>query len=1022
MKYIILAAGKGIESFQEEESLPKCLLLINENKNIIDNVLDISNDLKINDINIIGGYKILEIMKRYPQLKYFYNEKWEETNSLYSLSKILEYTNEDILISYSDTLYTKNTIEKIFKNQDKIAVVYDSYWEERYEGDIKEDTQIEKIFKIKDEYIFSKNIQDVMPIGEFTGLLYIPKFKINSLKILVYKLLKENQKYSILDLLDNYVREINTKQEIKLIDIKGKWAELDSIQDIEHFNFGTKAETLKTLKKRVTLSKVLEQYTFTVFDYEKDAKKVLRNIKKSFNHNFLVVRSSAINEDTHNSSMAGNYESILKVKKDDINILKDAVEVVIQSYTKNNQAQDEKNQILVQPYLENVTMSGVLFSKNLQTNSPYYTINYDESDDTESVTSGNGKDLNTFICYRDAKSKIKNQKLEILINAVKEIENITKYDAIDVEFAFVKNELYVLQVRPIAAQKNSLKVLESDVKKELSDIKEFIKNRNDNSINLKGEKIAYGVMPDWNPAEIVGINPKNLAFDLYKYIITDNIWAKSRKELGYKDVKNANGLVSFAGKPYVDIKMSFNTFIPNEINDKLTSKLINFFITKLEKNPSQHDKVEFSIVLTAFDFLFDEKMDELKQNAFNEDEIKEIYNAYKQLTENIVNETIVSIEEELNNAEVLNSRREEILNSNISISSKIYNLLEDCKTYGTLPFSKLARCGFIGSILLKSLLEKKVINSKKYNEFVKSIHTVAKTFVDDLELLQSGELSKDKFITAYGHLRPGTYDITSPSYKDNFENYIKISTEVSSRDKVIIQSTNKAENLKKVIEKELKLYDLNFSSDKLLKFIVKATEARELSKFEFTKNLNAVLELITQLSKENNISKEDAAFLNLTDILKYSNISSKTNVRNQFEESISQNKTKHLISKAIHLPELIFDISDTEMFYYSQLKPNFVSHHNIIGEIITLESGLEQTIDNKIVVIENADPGFDWIFSHSIKGLVTKYGGAASHMAIRCAEFDIPAAIGCGDKIYGEVVKSKNILLDCSNQIIKGLK
>jgi glutamine kinase len=1021
LKYIILAAGKGIESFQEGESLPKCLLPIKENKNIIDNILNISDELNIKDVNIIGGYKILEIMKQYPQIKYFYNEMWENTNNLYSLSKILDYTNEDILISYSDILYTKNKIESVIKSRDKINIVYDSYWKKRYEGSIEDDDQIEKIYKIDKSYQFSKDKKDKKIMGEFTGLFYIPKFKLDNLKILVQKLLKENKKYSILDFLDNYIEKTNNN-DIKFIDIKGNWAELDSIQDVEHFNFGTKAETLKTLKERVTLSKVLSQYSFTVQDYKNNSNKVLQEIQKFFNNKLLVVRSSAINEDTHNSSMAGNYESILKVKKNDLIILKNAVEIVIQSYTKNNQEQDERNQILVQPYLEDVTMSGVLFSKNLQTNSPYYTINYDESDDTESVTSGNGKDLNTFICYRNAKTKVQNSKLHTLINSVKEIENVTKYDAIDVEFAFAKEELFILQVRPIAAKKNSMKVLESDIKKELQNLKEFVTKLNDNSVNLLGEKIAYGVMPDWNPAEIIGINPKKLAFDLYKYIITDSIWAKSRKDLGYKDVKNANGLVSFAGKPYVDIKMSFNTFIPNEINDKLASKLVDFFILKLQKNPSQHDKVEFNIVLTAFDFLFDEKMKELQENDFSDVEIKEIYRTYKKLTENIINGTVVSIEDELNNSDILNKRREEILNSNISISAKIYNLLEDCKTYGTLSFAKLARCGFIGSIFLKSLLEKKAISSREYDNFVKSIHTVAKTFIDDLELLQSNKISKEEFIKTYGHLRPGTYDITSHSYKDNFENYIKINNGKDIKEKKKYIFNKASENLKNAIETEIKLYDLDFNSDKLLEFITKATEARELSKFEFTKNLNAILELIALFGQENSISKDDSAFMNLNDILSFSNESSKSNIRNKFEDSINENKTRHLISNAIHLPELIFNINDTEMFFYSQLKPNFVTHHNITGEIRKLENDTNKNIDNKIVIIENADPGFDWIFSHKIKGLVTKYGGAASHMAIRCAEFDIPAAIGCGDKIYVEVTKSNSIILDCANQIIKGLK
>lgn len=71
-------------------------------------------------------------------------------------------------------------------------------------------------------------------------------------------------------------------------------------------------------------------------------------------------------------------------------------------------------------------------------------------------------------------------------------------------------------------------------------------------------------------------------------------------------------------------------------------------------------------------------------------------------------------------------------------------------------------------------------------------------------------------------------------------------------------------------------------------------------------------------------------------------------------------------------------------------------------------------LDDRIVLIENADPGYDWIFAHRIAGLVTKYGGANSHMAIRCAEFGIPAAIGCGEQRFDVLCKAHRISLDCS--------
>ena len=69
-------------------------------------------------------------------------------------------------------------------------------------------------------------------------------------------------------------------------------------------------------------------------------------------------------------------------------------------------------------------------------------------------------------------------------------------------------------------------------------------------------------------------------------------------------------------------------------------------------------------------------------------------------------------------------------------------------------------------------------------------------------------------------------------------------------------------------------------------------------------------------------------------------------------------------------------------------------------------------------MIENADPGFDWIFTKNPAGLITKYGGMASHMAIRCAELNLPAAIGCGDILFENLKSSSKISLDCKNKDI----
>ena len=45
--------------------------------------------------------------------------------------------------------------------------------------------------------------------------------------------------------------------------------------------------------------------------------------------------------------------------------------------------------------------------------------------------------------------------------------------------------------------------------------------------------------------------------------------------------------------------------------------------------------------------------------------------------------------------------------------------------------------------------------------------------------------------------------------------------------------------------------------------------------------------------------------------------------------------------------------------------------------------------------------------------MITKYGGQNSHMAIRCAEQNLPALIGVGEKLYQEIINAKTIKIDC---------
>ena len=95
----------------------------------------------------------------------------------------------------------------------------------------------------------------------------------------------------------------------------------------------------------------------------------------------------------------------------------------------------------------------------------------------------------------------------------------------------------------------------------------------------------------------------------------------------------------------------------------------------------------------------------------------------------------------------------------------------------------------------------------------------------------------------------------------------------------------------------------------------------------------------------------------------------------------------------------------------------FITNKKITSKSIILNSQLNiKSLKNKIVLIENADPGYDFIFSKQIKGLITKYGGQNSHMSIRCAELSIPAVIGVGDEKYNLIKNKNRLTIDCINK------
>lgn len=771
---------------------------------------------------------------------------------------------------------------------------------------------------------------------------------------------------------------------------------------------GTKAETLKTLYNHLYTAEVLPQLTFTAEDWQNSNENILsafRNLDWNAN---VIVRSSALNEDTQTQSQAGKYESIANVSG--MEAFETAVEEVIASYDEIN----PKNQVLVQPMLQNVEICGVAFTLDPNTGGNYYVVNYDRTGSTSAVTSGSGESDCLYYQFKEADAGNCPPQMALVIRALKELEDFFGQENLDVEFAVTEEgKLYILQVRALCL--NRPPIHKEEQYRVLKRIEEKIKRDQSPKPFLCGKKAVYGVMTDWNPAEMIGIRPKPLAMTLYQEVITDSVWAYQRDNYGYRNLRSFPLMVDFGGLPYIDIRVSFNSFVPAGLDEKISGKLVDYYLERLIENPQKHDKAEFEIVFSCYTFDLPKRIQILKDYGFSSEEIAQIISALRDVTNHISDYAEGLWRRDYEKIRILEKRYDEIMDSDMGDIEKVYWLLEDCKRYGTLPFAGLARAAFIAVQILQSMATCDIITQTDYELFMGGVNTVSSGMNRDFK-----EMSRKAFLGKYGHLRPGTYDITSLRYDEAPDLYFdwKEKEEEQTEDKEIFRLS--LEQLGRLKQKQIE-NGLKNDVLEMMDFIKTAIEGREYGKFAFTKNLSKAIQMIGRIGERAGISKEDCAYLDVQAVRKL--YASTQDIRTVMLHSIQQGKNAYEMTKAITLPPLIVEPEEVMGFYYPDSEPNYITSNAVEGEVCLLEEGTGmEEMEGKILLIPSADPGYDWIFSHGIKGFITMYGGANSHMAIRAGELGVPAAVGVGSKAFEQYKKAGIIELNPVAKWIKILK
>ena len=550
--------------------------------------------------------------------------------------------------------------------------------------------------------------------------------------------------------------------------------------------------------------------------------------------------------------------------------------------------------------------------------------------------------------------------------------------------------------------------------------------------DLLGEKnTILSDMAFWNPAEMIGENPHPLDYSLYREIITSFAWNQGLSYIGYKEV-DGDLMYKLGNKPYISLRKSFLGLMPDDVDDRLEKKLLEYYNRKLIADPTAHDKIEFEIAFSEYDFATEDKLRKLETQGFTREEIQDLSDSLFNLTNNAIcnfNRNRMKDLRALNGLRVHreNTRSNWLMAHNdvITLLQFFVQLIESIKHYGTPKFARQARLAFISKAISRSLVYRGLFTDKDIDDFMMSIYTVASEYDSDFQDLVDGRITRVTFDEKYGHLRSGTYDITCDTYAHREFDLSKGSAVARKQRQTIEQLKHTSLDMVKMLDA---LEDIGFYVElkEFVDFLRDSMEEREYFKFEFTKTLSLAIDILIDIGDKLGIAKEDMAYLEVTDIqLAVSQPAGE--IKKNWLRIIEKNKKAFETDSMLIFPDVVYSPGQLGCIEVWEARPNFITSECVTGEVVLLENYENEDhediadVAGKIVVLPKADPGYDWIFAKGIKGFITKYGGVASHMAIRCAEFNIPAAIGCGDCIYSFVEKQICITLDCAKgKIMEG--
>lgn len=478
----------------------------------------------------------------------------------------------------------------------------------------------------------------------------------------------------------------------------------------------------------------------------------------------------------------------------------------------------------------------------------------------------------------------------------------------------------------------------------------------------ENKRFGYSQMSDWNPVELIGYKPVPFSTSLFAYLFSDENWWKARVDLGYSKPGTSRLVSLICGTPYVNLAASFESLIPQGIGSPLKDRLLDLYLERLRKNPQYHDKVEFEVILGARNLI-----EEACPYHLSETEQEEVDQAFGDLFSKILGSVpALDMLEEFRNS-LVNAIDKGLDNASPrDLLSRMSQL--------AYIFCKAARLAFI----FRSLSGGKIEMGR------------------ETELFNRYQIDSDALDL---FLRPGLFD--------PMRAVRSVEGTAPKALGAILAQTDPIGKLLADLDPAFPWSQLKPPSSHLLSLTFFYTYLREQIKSAiFVVSNQLFIDLVERFGKQ-------TSFLDIQEVLAGDFPS---------QDELAFRHSQHQVSRNLRVPGMIWEPRELYCFDIDLNVPNFFGSDTVQGDLLVVKDHCDpELVKGRVILLENADPGFDFLFRSEPLAIVTAYGGQNSHVAIRCLSQGIRCVTGIGVVAYEYLLEQSAVRIDFEGQKLEGI-